>query len=172
LSGEVLRRPPLGRRLAVGLGGAAVVAAMAVGGAWLALHVDDKPASSAAAPAPKPAPEAEARRLLDAGDLDGAGKVLAQARARFDSSELQELYARWSEQRGNRLAALAHLERASRLAPTDARPRGRLADLLYRMGQKRDACRAADAALKLDPSGARAPDARTVFTQARCKEVP
>jgi Flp pilus assembly protein TadD len=78
--------------------------------------------------------------------------------------------ARVAELRGNRLSALAHLERAARLAPRDPVPPARLAALLYRLGHPGDACQRAREAVKLDPSGPRTAAARTVLSQARCKE--
>ena len=74
-----------------------------------------------------------------------------------------------AEKRGNRLSALAHLHRATRLAPRDPAPRTRLAALLLRLGQTAEACRQARAALQLstqDPT-----DAQKVIAQARCKET-
>jgi Flp pilus assembly protein TadD len=74
-----------------------------------------------------------------------------------------------AEQLGNRLGALAHMHRATHLAPSDAEPRARLAALLLRLGQPAEACRQAQLALKLD-AGARATAARSVISHARCRD--
>jgi serine/threonine protein kinase len=110
------------------------------------------------------------KRLLSEGDLDGADKVLRAARTQGDSPELQEAMSEVAEQLGNRLGALAHMHRATHLAPNDAEPRARLAALLLRLGQAAEACRQAQLALKLD-AGARATAARSVITHARCRTV-
>jgi serine/threonine-protein kinase len=182
--GEPVAPPSAGRRIALvagGLGLAAVAGVLA----WTVWHGrraggDGPPSTTTALVAPATASAndpladvvADAERLLAAGQAEEAERRLREARKRADSSALQAALAAVDEARGNRLAALAHLERASRLAPKDARPRAELAALLFRLGQATDACRAARAALQLDPDGARSKAARTVVTQARCKEVP
>ena len=180
---ETLPAPGVGRRVALVVGGIGLAAVAGVL-AWSMWHggpprggdATTPPglgATVAAAPAdPLAAVIAEAEKLLAAGQAEEAERRLREARKRADSSGLQSALAAVDEARGNRLAALAHLERASRLAPKDARPRAELAALLYRLGQATDACRAARSALQLDPEGARSKAARTVVTQARCKEVP
>ena len=173
LRGEVLARPRHLRTLAVGLSGVAVL-----GGAVAILLLTNRHVSPVPVPAVVAAPETplmRAERMLAAGDLESAEKVLNAARAEADSSELQEALATAAERRGNRLGALGHLERAARLAPKDAEPRARLAALLFRFGQTADACKTARVALKLDPEGRRSGAARTVLAQARCqlaKEAP
>jgi serine/threonine-protein kinase len=129
------------------------------------------PAPDTPPPAPTVAetPLTHGKRLISEGDLDGADKVLRAARAQGDSPELQEAMSEVAEQLGNRLGALAHMHRATHLAPNDAEPRARLAALLLRLGQPAEACRQAQLALKLD-AGARATAARSVITHARCRE--
>jgi Flp pilus assembly protein TadD len=163
-------RPRRRRRLALG-------SVVAVAGAAVALAVVHRPAEppptieSPGKPDVVETPVARAERLMGAGDLDGAEAVLKTAREGGDSAELQEALATCAERRGNRLGALAHLERAARLAPKDAEPRGRLAALLYRLGHSSEACKTARMALQLDPQGPRAGAARAVISQARCKEA-
>jgi predicted Zn-dependent protease len=165
LHGEVWSRPRrLRRRLAVALG------ALAVGGATLAVVLE----STRRRPPPEVAvqadvtetPLARAARLLASGDLDGAEQLLAQLRQSGDSVEVQEALAAAAEKRGNRLGALAHQHRATRLRPRDAGPRARLAALLFRLGQPGEACHQARVALALDPHAS----VGTVLADAHCPE--
>jgi tetratricopeptide (TPR) repeat protein len=161
----------LRRRLALGLGGLGVAAA-SVAVVWFAMTRNPPPPELVTAPdvAPAKAPLDEADRLMADGDLDGAEKLLKAARQKNDSSAVQIALASAAERRGNRLSALAHLERAARLAPRDPGPRARQAALLYRLGHTVDACKSAREAVKLDPEGSRSGAARSILTQARCKE--
>jgi hypothetical protein len=181
---EAVARPGVGRRVALVVGGIGLAAAAGVfawtmwGSRGRLTATTTTPPSTVTSPPEALAPDpladvvADAERLLSAGQAEEAERRLREARKRGDSSALQAALAAVDEARGNRLAALAHLERASRLAPKDARPRAELAALLLRLGQAADACRIARAALQLDPDGARSRAARTVVTQARCKEIP
>jgi Flp pilus assembly protein TadD len=129
------------------------------------------------APAPPPAPTvapvprdpiAAARRLLAAGDLDGAGRVLAEARASSDGTDLQILLGEVALRRGNRLRALAHFHRATRLGAEQAEPHARLAGLLAQLGQRDAACKEARLALARDGKSAAA---RAAADAARCTPV-
>jgi Flp pilus assembly protein TadD len=135
----------------VGLG----LAALAAGGAVVFWHRHPTPPSPAPAPhvaeATPADPLVQARRLLDRDDLDGAGRILDAERARHDGTDLQLLLGEVSLRRGNRLGALAHLHRATRLAPDNAEAHARLASLLRLLGQGEHACREARAALSRDP---------------------
>ncbi|HEY7958056.1 MAG TPA: serine/threonine-protein kinase [Polyangia bacterium] len=165
-----------GRRLVALVGGAVVLAGAARFG-WVEYARRETPKLVRPAPAPQPreSPAAEAERLLAGGDLAGADRLLSGARARGDSSPLEAALSLSAERHGNRLGALAHLETAARLAPADPAPRARLAALLHRLGYDADACKSARAALALVPAGTitdAVTDARSVLTQARCKEAP
>jgi serine/threonine-protein kinase len=143
---------------------------VAVVGLALALTRLRTPAPSVAIAADRAEPPLDtARRLMTNGDLDGAERLLTKLRQESDSAGVQEAMSALAEKRGNRLSALAHLHRATRLAPRDPAPRTRLAALLLRLGQTAEACRQARAALLLstqDPT-----DAQKVIAQARCKET-
>jgi len=172
LRGEVVhKRAPFGRRLAVGFAGLLVLAGAAVLG-FAMLYKTPPP------PAPKPAPVVvlppvkQAEALIAANDLDGAERILNVERDRANSVDVQEALAIVAERRGKNLGALGHLHVAAKLAPHDAEPRARMAALLFRLGDRVEACRNAALALKLDPAGSRSGAARTVVAQARCKEAP
>jgi tetratricopeptide (TPR) repeat protein len=117
-------------------------------------------------PAPPPDVLTRARTALDADDLDEAGKLLAEARARGDSVDVQLLLGELAEKRGNRLEALAHLHRATRIAPDQAEPHARLASLLNLLGQAQAACREAKLALGRDGKNSLA----RVTSDNSCKE--
>jgi serine/threonine protein kinase len=162
-----------GRNVAIGLMAVALVTA-ALGSVFFnrASHRRGEAEAATVAPASTvETPLVRAKKLIAEGDLDGADKVLRAARATGDSAELQEAMSEVAEQLGNRLGALAHMHRATRLAPGDAEPRARLAALLLRLGQPAEACRQAQLALKLD-TGPRATAARSVITHARCRTTP
>jgi tetratricopeptide (TPR) repeat protein len=149
------------------LGSVALVAA-AVGFVFVGLsrrHKPEPPRVASTEPA-----LARGKRLLAEGDLDGADKILRDERESSDSAELQELMSEVAEQLGNRLGALAHMHRAIHLAPEDAEPRARLAALLLRLGQSRQACLQAQKALALD-AGPRASSARSVVAHAKCRRA-
>jgi serine/threonine-protein kinase len=171
-SAVLFTKPRRRRRLALGITSAVVIA-----GAAVALAVVHRPADappkieSPGKPDIVETPLERAERLMGSGDLDGAEAVLKNARADGDSAPLQEALAACAEKRGNRLGALAHLERAARLSPKDAEPRSRLAALLFRLGHSSEACKTARVAIQLDPEGPRAGAARAVISQARCKEA-
>jgi serine/threonine-protein kinase len=157
---------PRGRRVALVLGVIAMAAASAAfvvaGRARLKLQ----PPVTVDNPSPESTLQ-RAKHLLTEGDLDGADKLLKAARQESDSAELQEAMSEVAEQLGNRLGALAHMHRATSLAPDDPEPRARLAALLLRLGQPAEACRQARAALALS-GGPRSSAARSVLVHARC----
>jgi serine/threonine-protein kinase len=162
-------RNRLGQRLVVGSG---IAALLALGLVWTRLHATQPPQLTIAADKKEP-PLDTARRLVASGDLDGAEKILDKLRHEDDSAAVQEMMSSCAEKRGNRLGALAHLHRATRLAPRDPAPRTRLAALLLRLGQPAEACRQARAALALPARAPASPDddALKVLAQARCKEA-
>jgi serine/threonine-protein kinase len=160
--------PRVRRGLLVIAGAAAVGVTFAIAWTKTRKPTTTAPPPLAAVATPPEAPLTTVTRLLATGDLDGADRLLAQLRAKGDSVELQESLSAAAERRGNRLGALAHLHRATRIAPKDAVARARLAALLVRLGQPAEACRQAQKALALDPKV----DARAVLAQARCKENP
>src|SRR5581483_395901 len=150
-------KPRRRRRLALGITSAVLIAGAAVALGVVHRPVDAPPTiESPGKPDVVETPLERAERLMGSGDLDGAEAVLKSARADGDSAALQEALAACAEKRGNRLGALAHLERAARLSPKDAEPRGRLAALLFRLGHSSEACKTARVAIQLDPEGARA----------------
>jgi serine/threonine protein kinase len=172
LRGEVLsERGPRAsrRRLAVMVGALAVV-----GGAGAVIALTHRSPPPQPPPAVQPVVETpleQARKLLAAGDALGA-KTLLMREPKQDSPDLQEALSATYDLLDNHLGALAHLERAARLAPKDPGVRARLAGLLFRYGYTADACRNARNALKLDPRSA---PARQVLAQANCpasKEAP
>jgi Flp pilus assembly protein TadD len=112
-----------------------------------------------------------ARQLLDRGQLAEAERELVALRASGDSAAIQEALSEVAERRGNRLAALAHQHRATRMQPQDPSVRAHLALLLLRLGQPEQACRQARALLEIDPRGPGAVSARGILEQARCKEA-
>src|SRR5262249_24603414 len=113
MSGEVVRAPKRRRGLALGLGAAAVARAAgpaggvgaAGGGVWGPRRRGGPPGPPRARQRPPPPPPrdrlARARAALDADDLDGAARLLAEERARHDSVELQLLLGESAEKRGN-----------------------------------------------------------------------
>jgi serine/threonine protein kinase len=167
LRGEVLRRPH--GRLALGLGGAAIVAAAGFF-TWLSLR-GQPPAVSLHADVAEP-PLARAARLIETGDVDGAERLLESLRQSGDTIEVEEGLSAAAERRGNRLRALAHLHRATRIQPRNPEPRARLAALLLRLGQPSEACRQARVAMANAPPEKTATAAKTVLERARCKEAP
>jgi hypothetical protein len=108
--------------------------------------------------APRPGPAAPqetaplemARRFLNEDDLDSAERILRRERAARDGTELQLLLGELEQRQGHRLGALAHLHRATRLAPKQAEPHARLGALLALLGQREAACREVKMALDLD----------------------
>ena len=170
LAGESIAPSHHRRGLVVGLGAAGItVAAVAV----LAISAGGRereaavaaPGSSRTAPVVAEPPLARARRLIDAGDLDGADRLLATERARGDGAQLQSLLGEAALLRGNRLGALAHFHRATRIAPDEADAHARLASMLALIGQRDAACREARTALDRDP---RSSIARAATDAARC----
>jgi eukaryotic-like serine/threonine-protein kinase len=161
-------RRRLGRPLLVGAG---LMSLAGLGIIWARLHAAPAPSVAIAADRPEP-PLDTARRLASTGDLDGADRILAKLRQEADSAPVQEEMSNVAERRGNRLSALAHLHRATRLAPRDPAPRAELAALLLRLGQPLEACRQARAALALPSKESPPKDAEKVIAQARCKETP
>lgn len=117
---------------------------------------------------PPPPPRMVARQLLNAGDADGAARILEHERVVHDDSPLQLLLGDVALRQGNRLSALAHYHRARHLAPQDAEPHARLATLLAQMGQVEYACHEAAVALAINPQDA---VARGAMKTANCKEV-
>jgi tRNA A-37 threonylcarbamoyl transferase component Bud32 len=139
-------RSPLRLAAAVAVGALAVAGGVAVSLRGAGHH----PA------APTGEPIAQARQLLDRGDLDGAERLLAVERAHRDGADLQLLLGEVAQRRGNRLKALSHLYLATRRDPTAAEPHARLASLLLQLGQPDQACAQAAAALRADPANATA----------------
>jgi serine/threonine-protein kinase len=162
-----LPRRRLGRPL---LAGAALLSLTGLGLIWTRLHAPSPAPSVAIAADRHEAPLETAHRLALTGDLDGADRILTKLRQESDSAGVQQELSDVAERRGNRLSALAHLHRATRLAPRDPAPRARLASLLLRLGQPLEACRQARAALAL-PADSPPQDAQQVIAQARCKET-
>jgi predicted Zn-dependent protease len=113
----------------------------------------------------------EARKLLAAGDLGAAEGMITRLREADDGAEVQELLAVLAERKGNRLSALAHQHRATRMRPRDPQVRSRLAQLLIRLGQPEEACKQARSLIEIDPHGPGAASAHGIFAQARCKEA-
>jgi Flp pilus assembly protein TadD len=139
-----------------------------------------QPAPAARPPAPTivETPLQEVEKLIQSGDLTRAEAILQGEKQKADSMEIEEALATVAERRlgrGAELSALSHLERAARLKPKDPEPHARMAALLHRLGDKKEACQQARRALELDPQGSRSGAARTVVAQARCpspKEAP
>jgi serine/threonine-protein kinase len=174
LRGEMLpsRKGRLGRRLAFGAGGLAVVAASVA--ALVMVRRPHPPAPPPPAPIVE-SPLHQAEKLIQSGDLSRAEAILLDEKEKSDSMQIEEALALVAERERNNLRALGLLERASRLQPKDAEPRARQAALLQRMGDRKEACQKAREALKLDPEGARSGAARAVVAQAHCpspKEAP
>jgi serine/threonine-protein kinase len=168
LRGEVFS-PPLGRRLAFGLGGLVLIGATA-GIAWLTTR--PKPPTVPVRADVIETPLGRAERLTAEGALEEAERLLANVRAEGDSVEVEEALSTVAEKRGNRLGALAHLHRATRLMPKNPEPRARLAALLLRLGQPGEACRQARFAMANRPEATTANQANAVLEHARCKEAP
>jgi hypothetical protein len=167
LRGEVLSAPNrLGRRLAVAVGALAVIGTTVVV-VWAATRKKPPPEVAVQADVAE-TPLVRAGRLIASGDLDGAERLLTTLRESGDSAEVQEALALAAEKRGNRLGALAHQHRATRLRPKDPGPRAHLAALLFRLGQPGEACHQAHVALQLDPHAS----VGAVLAEARCKEGP
>jgi hypothetical protein len=150
--------------------GAGLISLAGLGVLWTRMHADPAAPSVAIAADRQEPPLDVARRLATNGDLDGADRILSKLREEGDSAPVQEELSNVAERRGNRLSALAHLHRATRLSPRDPAPRAQLAALLLRLGQPLEACRQARAALAL-PSKDPPKDAEKVIAQARCKET-
>jgi len=175
LRGEMMPTRPgrLGRRLAFGVFGLALVAA-SVAGVVFVRH-PAVPAAPKPATGPLESPLQQAEKLIQSGDPTRAEAILQGEKQKADSMEIEEALATVAEQlKGPRweLRALKSLERAARLKPVDPEPRARLAGLLQRLGDRKEACQQAREALKLDP---RSGTARMVVVQARCpspKEAP
>jgi serine/threonine-protein kinase len=174
LAGEALpKRGRLGRRLAFGVGGLAVVA----GSVAAVVLVRHPPAPAAPPPAPPPieSPLQQAEKLIQSGDLTRAEAILQGEKQKSDSMQIEEALATVAERQNHPLRALSLLEKVARSSPKDPEPRARMAALLHRMGDKKEACQQALQALKLDPKGSRSVAARTVVAQAHCpspKEAP
>ena len=165
MSGEVIL-PARRRGLALGLGALGLAAVGGIAALAITGSVRRPTPISATVAAPVAAdPLAVARRMLESGDLDGASRVLGAQRAARDGHEVQELLGQLALQRGNRLGALAHLHRATKIAPEEAVPHARLASLLALIGQREAACREAHLALARDPRNAVAHGAHAA---ARC----
>ena len=170
MTGEFLPQRRIGRGIVLGVTGALVAA----GGLAIALWLRaPDPVSIKGAVSQSPIvngdPLVEARRLLESDDFEGADKLLTHERTLHDSLELQLLMGDLAERRSNVVGALAHFAHAARLAPKRAEPHARLASLLVLLGQKKDACNQARAALALD---AKNPSARAAATSAGCAPRP
>ena len=161
---DLLPAPASQRRwLWPALAGGVVVAAL-VGGL-----IGRSPPGKPDPPAPGDGPVAEplklAHELIDHGDLDGAARILTAERRRQDGTEVHLLLGEVAQAQGNRLRALAHLHRATRLAPDQPDPHARLAALLALLGQREAACQEARLALRQSPEH---PSARATLTVAKC----
>jgi serine/threonine-protein kinase len=113
------------------------------------------------------------RQLIEKDRLDEASSELAVLHKKGESAELERVTSEVAERRGRRLEALAHLHRAKTLAPTDARTRNALAHLLFRLGQRVDACHQAARGLELasvSNDTATSADLRGILKEAACSD--
>ncbi len=110
----------------------------------------------------------EALRLLSAGQYDDAELRLRTLHKQHDTVAVEEALSALAEHRGNRLAALAYLHRATRLRPDDASARLKLGQLLLRLAQPEQACLVLQQVTRLGRSPANDPELRAALTAARC----
>ncbi|HEX2569827.1 MAG TPA: protein kinase [Polyangia bacterium] len=157
--------PPAGRGRKVAL---ALGVFLVVGGILIGVGLHRRRAAPPAPTVPQDnAPLEMARRLLNADDLESAERILRRERGARDGTDLQLLLGDLEERQGNRLGALAHLHRATQLAPKQPDPHARLGALLALLGQREAACREVKMALDLDGKNS---IARATAAAAGCKE--